>query len=158
MAVKKIKLIARTISYKIAHLPLYWFIPLILLLSYIVVLPFAFIEDDFVREPHSLIFDFIVACIAAPLIETYLFQVLPIRVFMDYWIKNKNVAIFISALLFGISHLYSWNYIIWTFFVGLLFAWAYVIYKEVQGYKKAVLAIVVIHALRNFISLIIDHY
>ena len=150
-------MIIKNTSDRVAHLPLYWFVPFILLLSYLIVLPCAFIDDGSIQEKHSLIYDFVVACIIAPIVETYIFQVLIINLFTNYWIKNKNIAILISALLFGFSHLYSWYYIFWTFFVGLVFAWAYVIYKEKQGYKKAVFAIILIHALRNLVSLVINH-
>jgi membrane protease YdiL (CAAX protease family) len=104
-----------------------------------------------ISESH-IAFQIIVGCFFAPVVETLLFQTLPIHIFTEVFIKKRNIAIFISALLFGLSHYYSLLYILITFVIGLLFAWAYLNYEERNGSQKAFWAITLAHALRNAIA------
>ena len=155
---KKLNNHIKNIAHKTANLPLYWFIPLILLLSYILVLPFAFFDDGVVNpiSEKSISYRIVVGCLLGPVLETLLHQALPIYLFTKKWIKNRKLAIFISALFFGLMHSYSLHYILWTFVGGLLLAWAYLIYYEKYGFEKAFWAITIVHALRNAITLVME--
>jgi len=79
-------------------------------------------------------------------------QSLPIYIFARVWIKNKYLAIFISALTFGLIHYYSLYYVLYTFVLGLLWAWAYLNYYEKRGFGYAFWAIVLVHALWNAVA------
>ena len=142
---------------KICKLPFISFVLVILFLSYVIVLPFAFFDDGVVHpinEKHIVVKIF-AGCFLAPILETLLHQSLPIYIFTKKWIKKRNIAIFLSALSFGVLHFYSLLYILTTFMVGLLFAWAYLIYYERHSFEKAFWAITLVHALRNTIALLV---
>ncbi len=63
------------------------------------------------------------AIIVAPIFETFIYQwlllIYPLKSFQKLTNKKILVGVFISAFLFGIVHFYSWNYILYAFFVGL---------------------------------------
>ena len=142
---------------KILKLPFIGFVLVILVLSYVLVLPSSFFDDG-IKHPISddhIIFQIIIGCFLAPILETLLHQSLPIYIFTKKWIKKRNIAIFLSALSFGVLHFYSLLYILTTFMAGLLFAWAYFIYYERHSFEKAFWAITLVHALRNTIALLV---
>jgi len=146
----------KKLSEKLFHLPFVGFVFVILILSYVLVLPFALFDDGMahpISERH-IAYQIITGCLLAPVLETLLFQVLPIHIFTKKWIKNRTLAIFISGALFGLTHYYSWQYILWTCVIGLLYAWAYLNYHERQGFKKVFWAITIAHALRNTVALV----
>ncbi len=76
----------------------------------------------------SIIF---VALVLAPLIETLLFQVLPIEISNKITNKctGKSCVLFsitVSALLFAVEHRFSIGYMCYAFFMGLYFAYLYI--------------------------------
>jgi hypothetical protein len=142
---------------KILKLPFILFVLVVLVLSFIITLPFAFYDDGVVHpinEKH-IIYRIVVACILAPVLETLLHQTLPIYIFTKKWIRKRNIAIFLSALSFGLLHFYSVLYILITFMIGLVFSWAYLIYYERHSFEKAFWAITLVHALRNAIAVLV---
>ena len=150
----------RKLSDKLFKLPFIGFVFVILFLSYAVVLPFAFFDDGVVHPIHKDPFTYRIfaACIIAPLWETMFYQVIPIHVFTEAIIKKRNIAIFLSALFFGIVHYFSLVYIAFTFAIGLLFAWAYLNYYERYGFNRAFWAITIVHALRNAIAVVAGEF
>jgi membrane protease YdiL (CAAX protease family) len=94
----------------------------------------------------------IIACIIAPLLETIFFQWLVIEI-MDKKMSAR-IVVFISAVLFGLSHFYYPLYIINTFFVGLILSTGYVLAKA-KGLNP-ILITFGIHSLHNFIILLVE--
>jgi hypothetical protein len=94
--------------------------------------------------------EFFIAVIFAPLGETLIFQHTIISYFLN---KRPNSFLFsciFSAVLFGASHFYSPEYILKTFFSGLLFGTLYiVVYKKKQN---AFIVVAIAHAIYNFIG------
>jgi len=90
------------------------------------------IHSEIVRN-YSVIRYFISSIIIAPIIETLIFQVFIIelinKVFGNKWLIR---SILISGLIFGLLHYfntYNLAYTLYTIFMGLFFAFIYVIAK-----------------------------
>src|SRR5688572_13239905 len=62
------------------------------------------------RDEYSALGFFLLAVVAAPLIETLLFQFIIIESFRKLVRNNKYVLIALSAGVFGASHLSSYSY------------------------------------------------
>lgn len=92
--------------------------------------------------------------ILAPLFETLIFQTFilfllsKIRFFRNY----KSFIIITSALLFAAQHIYSVQYMIYTFFVGIILMYAYIISTK----KKPYLRVFLIHAMVNTTALLFE--
>jgi membrane protease YdiL (CAAX protease family) len=95
---------------------------------------------------------FIVTCIAAPLIETYLIQVLLLKESINYLKLNKHFAVIISSLIFGSLHYQHWAYISKTFIDGLLLGYLYVSF--LPNFNKAFFYVAIVHAIYNLIALL----
>lgn len=104
----------------------------------------------------SIIF---VALILAPLIETLLFQVLPIEI--SNKITNKCTgkpcvlfSIMVSALLFAVEHRFSIKYMCYAFVMGLYLSFFYLFISRIYGnnWKKGYAATVLLHFLFNFFA------
>lgn len=94
------------------------------------------------------------AVILGPIIETlitqkWLYQLLS----LIGWLKrHKIVIIFISAVIFGLLHFFSLSYIVYNFFAGALFMFAYIVKLDKSPYWT----VVVLHGLMNLFSILID--
>jgi len=144
--------------------PTYKFIILMVLLSYIVVVPLIplsilfDIDDmggaDAIRE-SSPIMEFVLVVIIAPFLETLLFQTSIFYVFNKFsFFKSRSlIVIILSALAFGMAHNYSLLYIMFGFLMGLVLAYAYHIYLEKleSSYKVVTL----IHSIRNLLAFVL---
>ena len=138
--------------------------PFVLLLvsaSFVALAPFAFLATVFpvlVPGPGSSVVKYgafvqiAVGVVLAPLIETTLFQALPIELLSRKTRVPWQGNVFISSVLFGAAHRYSWGYVLATFFVGLVFAYGYAVRRRERGWPF--LLVFAVHALRNSISLI----
>lgn len=100
----------------------------------------------------SILETFIESVIAAPVLETLIFQM------FIYWctsklISNKKYFLMIylisSSLLFAISHYYSVFYIFYTICCGLVLSYCYFIFKERK--ENSFLLTVLIHSIFNFV-------
>lgn len=142
------------------------FIIIMVLLTFIVLLPFAplfYLYEKHIGqmgEPSivtgTLRIKFIAGSVLAPILETIIFQYGVIEILSSLkFFKEKNIVIaIISAALFGVSHSYSYLYIFYGFLIGLLLAYSYLTYK-----KKKISAFWVvfwIHCIRNTISTILS--
>lgn len=104
----------------------------------------------------SLLSTIIVASIVGPIVETFIFQYGIIEILSSIKIfKEKNIIIaIIAALLFGISHSYSYIYVFYGFILGLVLAYSYLTYKKKSF--SAFWVVFWIHCIRNTISTIIS--
>ncbi len=152
----------RRISDQLARLHPVAFVYLILFLSYAVVLPIVALDTVVVSDalhmgggPKNLpafgmVGRLIVGSVITPLVETALFQWAPIRL-LRTWLKLPALlAMGVSAVLFAVAHTYSIGYVVFTFFVGLVLAYGFVL-KDFRG-GRPYLLICIVHALRNAIA------
>lgn len=88
----------------------------------------------------------------APFIETLIFQSLVIELLEKIKILNekKYIIVIISAILFGISHSYSYIYIFYAGILGLFLGYAYIVYQK--KHFSPFLMVIIIHSLRNTIA------
>ena len=94
----------------------------------------------------------VLAWIVAPPLETLLAQWAPIRGLrrIPFLNSRDGILILISALVFGLLHTYSALAVIRAFVIGLVLAYAFVIYEYKEGSPFWV--VTAIHALRNMVS------
>lgn len=107
----------------------------------------------------SIIAHFLIAVVVGPLIETELIQALPIELFRHIAKRFKIrystwPIIIISAALFAVTHPYNTAYIITTFLIGILLAFAY--HVGCKRKQNALATVWFIHGLMNLLPLIQD--
>ena len=137
----------------IAFVLLFWLI--IFIIPFIVGLIGA-IASPFTSQMDSEInyrYTFLVIVIA-PIVETYLFQRLPIEFFKKR-IKSVWIVILISAALFGIAHMQSLFVILQSFVAGVVLAVAYLVYRKNHSIKEAFWVTAIIHSLKNLSTFIL---
>ncbi len=137
------------------------FVITITLFTYICFIPFMYFFQNYdMGGPNgipklSFIGKIVSASIFIPLVETFIFQYLIIELSSNVkLLKNNNFEIIIiSAIIFGLSHNYSFLYIFYSFIIGLFLAYSYIIYKKKNF--SPFLIVTLIHSLRNTITTII---
>jgi len=136
------------------------FVPILLIASYIIILPFAFLKPDPNQagpnfRSMGVVGQFIIASVVAPIIETALNQALPIYLLRKYTRLRWFAIIVIPSAIFGLMHFYSIQYIVYAFLVGLVLTYSYAVRRYNGGHPFTLVAL--IHALRNTISIIITN-
>lgn len=102
---------------------------------------------------------FIIATIIVPIVETLIFQYLPIKV-TQLVLKNKKQkfqelwSIIISSILFSLIHCYSFVYIVLAFILGIIFAFSFIISQKRK--ENPLINVIIIHSIYNVIIFIID--
>lgn len=132
----------------------------ILILSYVVFLPFLLLFNNCeydIGGPQSIINasflgKLFLGSLLAPIFETFVFQYVPIELLYKIKIeKHKNFFILIvSALFFSLTHTYSFIYIVYSFVIGIFLSYTYILYKKKNFHPF--LIVVIIHSLRNTIT------
>lgn len=146
------------------QMPTRWFIPLVTVLTFVVVFPFApfFYLLDKIEGPmggptgiESLSFFMKILSISVitPIVETFVLQWVPIKFLRYHFNWSSFRIILVSAILFGASHYYSIAHIIRGFIIGIILADAFVLQEEKQGSPFWV--VTAIHGLRNTISIVL---
>lgn len=99
-----------------------------------------------VFEVHNLGLGLLLTALVIPVIETALFQWVPIcKLGLPYgW------GILLSATLFGVSHWYSLSDVLATFLIGLVFAYGFAVRDFKEG--KPFLLVTIAHALHNSVA------
>lgn len=139
----------------IEDLPVYWFIPCITVVSYVAATLVANIATPWLGpmgawlkdEELWLIIPF--AVLVAPLIETVIFQSLPIHLLIRIRVPRIYIAV-VSAVFFGVCHDNSLTYMVVIFVDGLFLAYAYLMYLPKP--QSAFLVVSAIHMLNNIIA------
>ena len=103
----------------------------------------------------SPIEEFFLVVLFAPIFETLIFQSFIIKKSLQYFNNDKVVAVIISALLFGLTHYYSFPYIIKATIAGALYGLLYFIIKKQN--KEPYIYIALVHATYNLIGFAINH-
>lgn len=119
------------------------FIVTMILLTFLVIVPFLplfSLYEKYIGEmgkpinivTATLLWKIIDGSILAPILETLIFQYAIIEILNSIKILKERsiVIVMVSAVLFGISHSYSYLYIFYAFIIGLLLAYSYLIYKK----------------------------
>ena len=115
-------------------------------------------EVKYFNDTDGLIRIFITGSFFGPLLETAIFQYLPIYIYNKYAIRKtfhrKCILIGISAILFGFTHDYNILTIIDASIAGIIFALIYLYFKERN--KSGFFFTFLIHFLYNTYAFIID--
>jgi membrane protease YdiL (CAAX protease family) len=126
--------------------------PKLILLALIVHLIFSLAVSYFV---DSIKQEFLFVVIIGPFVETFLCQYFLINLIISltrflFKKESNSLAIFISALIFGLGHQYNYMYMAVTFFTGLLYSTFFIIIK----YRKqdAFTYTAIVHALYNLFA------
>ncbi len=144
-------------------LPTISFIFLILLGSFLFVIPLDLFLPEIQKNPITeapLILQVLLGVLAAPIYETVVFQVF--LFWLLSWIpyiKNRDyLIILIASIIFGLNHRYGITYIVGTTIIGLLYNYAYWVYKKknekYQVTMPAFGVVFLIHLLHNSIAFI----
>lgn len=130
----------------------YLFIAFFILLSIIVLTLilsatyFLGIESSNRKVEENTVLFYVKSLFFAPFIETLIFQFIPIEFFRRFISKDLPVII-LSGLLFGVAHYFN-HYlvrdILLTFFLGLVFAYSYVLALK-RNDLNAIISVSIIH-------------
>lgn len=153
---------------KIQHFLIWWsklgfikFVGFGLLLNYAVKIalsPFAFFLNNIQKPSPNDMFTILGNTFLAPLIETLIFQAFIIYFIKRFLSKRLYIQIFLSAFIFGILHYYSLLLIISAILVGAIFSTAYILYKRKRSWEEAFIAVFLIHAVQNTISVLLRFF
>jgi hypothetical protein len=101
---------------------------------------------------------FIGAVLFAPLAETLINQSLPYLLFekVPYFSNKKWLVIVISALFFGLKHIYSLYYVIYGCIGGFVLMYAYMV--RIERDKGTFFLLAISHSIFNLIILITQIY
>ncbi|OXI91946.1 CPBP family intramembrane metalloprotease [Burkholderia sp. AU31652] len=102
---------------------------------------------------YDLLMRLFVGSLAAPIVETFLFQWLPIRLLRRTFGGNVWSAIGVSTLVFGATHGYSILYVAVALWGGLIFATVFVLRDYPGG--RPFLVVATAHAARNTLASIL---
>lgn len=104
---------------------------------------------NFPDQEESMVMLFFSTVILTPLIETFLNQFLPYHLLkkIKYLSERNYLILLISALFFGILHMYSLFYIIFGFLLGIVFMYGYMV--RIKSDNKTFYLIAVTHSLFN---------
>lgn len=105
-------------------------------------------------EGDNIIF---VALFVSPLIETFLFQLLPIEIFSAVFktiLKKKYpiITIIIAGFLFAIAHRYNSDFIIFAFMSGSILAMNYYLFQRRKNWGHGYIMTFIQHFLVNLTS------
>lgn len=139
------------------ELPFYFFVPLTLAILLVVNSILNLLQlnpgDNPIMNQMGLAWSIILGSIIVPVLETAIFQVIPLELIRLIPCRKRRVitiiAVIVSAGLFASSHPFSVNYVIFTFIFGLLFATAYLICRDKENCGYAFMTITLIHSIWN---------
>lgn len=100
--------------------------------------------------------EFLIAVILAPLLETLVFQYAIISFILKKMPKALLFSCFISAVFFGLSHSYSIEYVLKTFFSGLLFGSLYITVLTKKAH--AIIIVSIAHSIFNLIGFFVKNF
>jgi small basic protein len=136
-----------------------WFVLAVLAASYLVTVPLALLAAVLpIAAPSpppniismGIVEKLVVGSVIAPLVETAIFQAVPIAFLRTNTGLRYPSIIFISALLFAASHFYSWAYVAFAFCVGIVLAHAYAVRRRPDG--RPFVLVAVAHGIHNAVA------
>lgn len=142
---------------KLKRMPYWAQMSIFFVSSFLIVLSvIPFIALTFVLEGESTegpdLSSWFFLIILIPILETFIHQHLPFKLMQSWsWAKNKyGLYIIVSAIVFGLIHTYSLQYMIFAFSVGLILGYMYFFYSKTP--RKSFWSTTLIHALRNLVA------
>lgn len=129
----------------------------VLLFQIILAFVLNFLDIDFGENPmkdKSAENIFFLVVIVAPIFETLLFNVLPIKA-IQFFIKNKLVIVLLSSLGFASIHTYSIVYLIMTYFGAIGLNTFYLVIEEKKGFLNAIGLTVLLHSIYNLFGFLL---
>lgn len=126
-------------------------------LSYLFYILKCDLSDNTVVGDMSPVELWIYGSILAPLFETLLFQLLPIRIVLKINSNWQFLAIIISAALFSINHIFSITYTVYGLFVGIILATSYLVFMYKKNNVYAFFMVTLIHFIWNTFITIMHH-
>jgi hypothetical protein len=99
---------------------------------------------------ESIALRIVFGVVVIPFLETTIFQWGLIRILANTFKLPIKWRVLVSAIIFGFSHSYSYQYVVFGFLVGLVLAYSFVVRDECD--KRPFFCVFMIHALRNAIS------
>ncbi|ABR47267.1 Abortive infection protein [Alkaliphilus metalliredigens QYMF] len=139
-----------------SYLILFSFIPVLLLIEKKFGYRGTFNNDSIdVFHNEGLLLVILLTVVLAPIVETAVFQMVPIRYLRKTnFLKEKPmITILISAVFFGLGHTYNIIRVIETSLIGIILAYSYYIYLEKNYYPFWI--VTSIHGLRNLMTTIL---
>jgi uncharacterized protein len=164
---ENVKRLILTLNTKVRNLSQLWFIFLLFSLLFITAASFKYFISLFQDydviffnlpfEGAPLLLTILFASILGPIVETYLYLVLPYKLLKKsaYFNGHKYLMIIVSAVIFGISHMYSFFYVIYAFLLGVIFMFSYLV--RVTSDKNAFWLVALAHSLFNLITSLINY-
>lgn len=136
---------------------LYYLFLIILILNISLILFANYLKLDFGEsglENKSRLNIFFLVVIFAPIFETLLFNVAPVKL-LQLLFKNKYIILLLASLVFSLIHTYSLAYLIITYIGGLSFNFFYMTSEKRKGFAFSITFTVLLHALYNLVGFLL---
>lgn len=156
------------------RMPVYFLVPCLLLLRYAVwglLLLYNIVDmpdgtaATSLWDDDPLVVRLLIMDVLMPLVETLLFQLLPIEIILWIGRKLKNrswagqnfeltmrlAAVFGTSIVFAMQHMYDFPYFIHALIGGLAYALCYLVCRDKRNVKYAFLATAAMHILHNLL-------
>lgn len=112
------------------------------------------INSGFNNESQTVLEIFFTVVILAPLIETFLFNYTTQK-FIEFFTSHKIKVILFSSIVFSIVHCYSFIYMVYSFFAGLILNLFYHYCKSNFNVTNAFWLTFLLHLAHNLTGFII---
>ncbi|WP_370407624.1 CPBP family glutamic-type intramembrane protease [Tenacibaculum dicentrarchi] len=133
---------------------------IILLINVIISLSLNLLDVDFgdnELKEYSIYAIFFLVVIFAPIFETVIFNLLPIKIlqYFNFFKKKPFYTIFVASIAFALTHTYSIGYVLMTY-IGAITINTFFITLETKGNTtRAFLLTVLLHSAYNFIGFLL---
>ena len=127
----------------------------------------SFSETGFAEEQVEAFvsdIDLLVSSIfLAPLIETFLFQLVPIEITIAickecFRKRMPYFAILVSSFMFAFSHDFNREFIFFAFLTGIILASCYLVFRRQKHYGYGYAITFLLHLVVNTTSYLFNHY
>ncbi|RBQ06283.1 CPBP family intramembrane glutamic endopeptidase [Pedobacter miscanthi] len=122
------------------------------LFSYISILFSIDAKNSNPFENEDKKFIFLTVVFIVPFLETLVFQYVPYHALRLIKVHNSLFRLLIPTLIFGLSHYYSWMYIVVMCFMGSILNYFYL--YCVDNRKSAFMWVAILHSVYNLYQLI----
>jgi len=151
---------------KLERMPIYWYIPLAYLVLFALLFPVGLltkwlhISDIIVNSqnmPSDIWLKYLFAVLAGPILETFLYQVLPYYFLslFQFFRRNVWIIILVSSIGFGLAHDFSTQHSINATFTGFILMSTYIIRTK---NKDSFLCTYLLHAFYNFMAVTLSNF
>ena len=107
---------------------------------------------------NSFWLDFMIVCVAAPILETSVFQWLIYNLFENKFKKKLFLCCVLGGFIFGILHLTSLMYVITIWCLGFFFLLWYALLARKYNNFTAFCVVAIVHSARNALALFGNYF